>query len=391
MPTAQTTLIAASSDTRQVLSIVAMLIAIGIALLMLAWWMFKVTRPDREVLAPLEVMGQRKWRRGDPVWQRRRLDEVRPREAQPLRPARTPPAPDAAFDAGPQALGFDDLVVAPDAAEGIELGELPVVLDDEELDGDPTPPSLELPLIAPEAPHSELAELGEPGSDQGSDADDTVAIGDVEPTAAELSEPADEQPKSGDETPAEVDATVAVGDVEPTAAELSEAAGRGPESGDQTPAEVDATLAVGDVETTAAELSEAAGKEPGSGGATVDGADDAVAIGDVEPPVAGAAEPAEVVPDFGDQPPSDKDDTAPVGDVNAPRAGVAEPAWVAPKSGDAAPTEAADSKETDALAGGEAESSVEASRWRHPESLPGERPPAPLKPNAGERIAGEQG
>jgi hypothetical protein len=116
-----------------------------------------------------------------------------------------------------------------------------------------------------------------------------------------------------------------------------------------------------------------------------------VAIGDVEPPVAGAAEPAEVVPDFGDQPPSDKDDTAPVGDVNAPRAGVAEPAWVAPKSGDAAPTEAADSKETDALAGGEAESSVEASRWRHPESLPGERPPAPLKPNAGERIAGEQG
>jgi hypothetical protein len=389
MPTAQTTLIAASSDTRQVLSIVAMLIAIGIALLMLAWWMFKVTRPDREVLAPLEVMGQRKWRRGDPVWQRRRLDEVRPREAQPLRPARTPPAPDAAFDAGPQALGFDDLVVAPDAAEGIELGELPVVLDDEELDGDPTPPSLELPLIAPEAPHSELAELGEPGSDQGSDADDTVAIGDVEPTAAELSEPADEQPKSGDETPAEVDATVAVGDVEPTVAELSEAAGRGPESGDQTPAEVDATLAVGDVEPPVAaaepaELAIASGDEPPSGY-------DTVPTGDLESPLAGPAEPAEVLRDSGDEPPSDKDDTVPVSDVDAPRAGVAEPAWVAPKSGDATPTEAADSKETDALAGGEAESPVEASRWRPPESLPGERPPAPVKPSAGERVGGEQG
>jgi hypothetical protein len=51
----------------------------------------------------------RKWRRADPVWQRRRLDEVRPDEAMPLQPSVAPPAFDAAFDDGPTVSGFDDL------------------------------------------------------------------------------------------------------------------------------------------------------------------------------------------------------------------------------------------------------------------------------------------
>ena len=58
---------------------------------MLAIWLFRLTRPDKELLAPLEVMGERKWRRADPVWQRRRLDEVRPDDAQPLQPSAAPP------------------------------------------------------------------------------------------------------------------------------------------------------------------------------------------------------------------------------------------------------------------------------------------------------------
>ncbi len=76
---------------------------------MLAVWLFKTTRPDPELLAPLEVMGERRWRRGDAVWQRRRLDEIRPPEAMPLERSSAPPDLDASFDDGPSALGFDDL------------------------------------------------------------------------------------------------------------------------------------------------------------------------------------------------------------------------------------------------------------------------------------------
>jgi hypothetical protein len=54
-------------------------------------------------------MGERNWRRGDPVWQRRRLDQVRPDQAAPLSRPIAPPTIDAAFDQGPRAFGFSDL------------------------------------------------------------------------------------------------------------------------------------------------------------------------------------------------------------------------------------------------------------------------------------------
>lgn len=94
---------------RTVTSIVALLVAMGLALVMVAVWLHRTTRPDPELLAPLEVMGERRWRRADPVWQRRRLDEVRPRGATPLQPSIAPPDIDEAFDEGPTASGFDDL------------------------------------------------------------------------------------------------------------------------------------------------------------------------------------------------------------------------------------------------------------------------------------------
>lgn len=95
--------------TRTVTSIVVLLVALGLALLLLAVWIFRTTRPDPELLAPLEAMGERSWRRGDPVWQRRRLDQLRPKGARPLSPSVAPPELDASFDAGPTASGFDDL------------------------------------------------------------------------------------------------------------------------------------------------------------------------------------------------------------------------------------------------------------------------------------------
>jgi hypothetical protein len=112
-PAASLSLVAAAvgdpDGTRTVTSVVALLVVLGIGLVMLAVWLFKLTRPDDELLAPLEVMGERKWRRADPVWQRRRLDEVRPPDAQPLQPSVAPPDLDEAFDQGPSASGFDDL------------------------------------------------------------------------------------------------------------------------------------------------------------------------------------------------------------------------------------------------------------------------------------------
>src|SRR5262249_26501313 len=87
----------------------ALLAVLGIGLIMVAFWLFRLTRPDKELLAPLEVMGERKWRRADPVWQRRRLDEVRPDKAQPLVPSAAPPDLDEPFDHGPAVSGVDDL------------------------------------------------------------------------------------------------------------------------------------------------------------------------------------------------------------------------------------------------------------------------------------------
>lgn len=95
--------------TRAVSSIVALLVVIGLLLVMVAVWLFRTTRHDPEVLAPLEIMGDRSWRRADPVWQRRKLDEVRPEGAEPLQPSAAPPDLDEAFDLGPTAIGFDDL------------------------------------------------------------------------------------------------------------------------------------------------------------------------------------------------------------------------------------------------------------------------------------------
>lgn len=108
-------LLVASADigdpdgTRTVYAIVALLVVLGVALVMVAAWLWRVTRPDPELLAPLELMGDRSWRRGDPVWQRRRLEEVRPEKAAPLSRPIAPPDVDEAFDAGPVGSDFSDL------------------------------------------------------------------------------------------------------------------------------------------------------------------------------------------------------------------------------------------------------------------------------------------
>lgn len=94
-------------------SIIALLVALGVGLMVLARWVYRRTRPDPALLAPLEVMGDRSWQRADTVWQRRRLDEVRPDGAEPLVRTVAPPVVDESFDRGPAAHGFDDLRIDP--------------------------------------------------------------------------------------------------------------------------------------------------------------------------------------------------------------------------------------------------------------------------------------
>lgn len=118
VPKPPTNLLATIGDpdgTRTVTSIVGLLVAIGLALTMIAVWLWRTTRPDPELLAPLEVMGERKWRRADPVAQHRTLDDVRPDGAEPLTPSSAPPDIDEAFDAGPTGSGFEDLHTDPDS------------------------------------------------------------------------------------------------------------------------------------------------------------------------------------------------------------------------------------------------------------------------------------
>jgi hypothetical protein len=86
-------------STRLVYAMVAGLLVVGVAFLFLGIWLFRQTRYDPPVLAPLERMGDKKWRRqSDPATQRRVLDEVRPEGAEPLRHESSPPELDAEFE-----------------------------------------------------------------------------------------------------------------------------------------------------------------------------------------------------------------------------------------------------------------------------------------------------
>lgn len=186
--------------TRTVAAIVALLVAIGVALAALAVWIFRSTRPDPELLAPLEVMGERAWRRSDPVWQRRRLDEVRPAGATPLVPSAAPPQLDAAFDAGPPATGFDDL--RPSAAD---LASSSVPIDDAQAS---VPASVSVAdLVAASEP---VPVPSEGASDTAAESTEHVADAEDQPTPEPIPGP-DDAPFAAaptPESPAEpVDAT----------------------------------------------------------------------------------------------------------------------------------------------------------------------------------------
>jgi hypothetical protein len=108
-------------ETRTVYAVVAALIVIGVALVILAIWLVKQTRPERELLAPLERMNDRAWRKQEPAQMRRDLDGVRPADAHPVVRGQDLPEVDDEFAQSRPALAtFDDLQaqVVADARRG---------------------------------------------------------------------------------------------------------------------------------------------------------------------------------------------------------------------------------------------------------------------------------
>jgi hypothetical protein len=123
----------AASDpaaTRLVYALVAALVLLGLAMIALTVWLVRSTRPERELLAPLELMSHRKWRGSDPVWQRRQLDAVRPPGAEPLAAAPPVPTPDIDLRSiernAPR--DFDDL--ASDLLAGLPAADSSVLVTD---------------------------------------------------------------------------------------------------------------------------------------------------------------------------------------------------------------------------------------------------------------------
>ena len=97
-------------SSRLVYAMVIGLVLVGIGLILLAVWILRQTRPDLDVLAPLERMGDGDWKKRDPSTQRRMLDDVRPEGADPLESEPRPPPIDADFEqAVPAMTSFSDL------------------------------------------------------------------------------------------------------------------------------------------------------------------------------------------------------------------------------------------------------------------------------------------
>jgi len=101
-----------AAETGAIYGVVAALVLIGIALAVLAIWLIRQTRPESELLAPLERMHDRSWRKQEPAQMRRDLDEVRPTHARPVARGRNVPEIDDEFaQSQPRLATFGDLSV----------------------------------------------------------------------------------------------------------------------------------------------------------------------------------------------------------------------------------------------------------------------------------------
>lgn len=67
-----------TSASTRILATVGVLAAVGVLLLLITWWWWRSTRPEPEALAPLAVIGTRKFRHGNDDQRRKALASARP-------------------------------------------------------------------------------------------------------------------------------------------------------------------------------------------------------------------------------------------------------------------------------------------------------------------------
>ena len=104
------------SSTRTVYAVIFALTTVGVVLIFIGAWIFRQTKPDPELLAPLERMADRSWRQQDPAQRRRTLDEARPEGAQPVLREQGVPEVDQDFAQSKPSIGnFNDLRAEQDA------------------------------------------------------------------------------------------------------------------------------------------------------------------------------------------------------------------------------------------------------------------------------------
>jgi hypothetical protein len=78
-----------TSTGATVAMLVAVLVLLGLGMIAVAVWLVRSTRTDPRALGPLEVMGDRRWRKGDADRRRANLDTARPEGAPPPAPMLT--------------------------------------------------------------------------------------------------------------------------------------------------------------------------------------------------------------------------------------------------------------------------------------------------------------
>ncbi|MGI9029680.1 MAG: hypothetical protein ACR2HP_06805 [Ilumatobacteraceae bacterium] len=146
--TRQLSLVGSTATT--VLLLVVALAALGVAMSAVTVWLVRATRTDHVVLGPLEVMGDRSFRRATEESRASRLGAARPSGA-------PPPAPIVAVDEAPQAEADQPAAVVGDDGSVPATGDSPSVA----LEG----PAVEEPATVPdgEAPVEEPATV--PGDD----------------------------------------------------------------------------------------------------------------------------------------------------------------------------------------------------------------------------------
>jgi hypothetical protein len=168
-------------SSRLVYAMVIGLVVVGVGLILLAVWILRQTRPDLDVLAPLERMGDGDWKKRDPSTQRRMLDEVRPEGAQPLAAEPPPPPIDSDFgQADHEVASFSDL------GPGLGGGAPTPTSGHTDADGsdDEADQSTDEPVDdAPDEPVDEPVEESD---------DQPVEVSDVEPVEVSDDEPVEE-------------------------------------------------------------------------------------------------------------------------------------------------------------------------------------------------------